>query len=114
MNTNTHTYMYLPYGHVTNGDFPPLLWEKTGELSDGCLNQALGKSRCSYFADTKLPLASEIRLDYIVWTHFPLIWGCIHYIVWTNKFTTCTYVYMYDINGIARNIYANALFLLLK
>ncbi len=36
------------------------------ELSDGCLIQALvlalGKSRCSYFADTKLPLASEIRL----------------------------------------------------
>ncbi len=56
--------------HVTNGDFPPLLWEKTGELSDGCLIQALvyalGKSRCSYFADTKLPLASEIiRLHYV-------------------------------------------------
>ncbi len=38
---NTHTHMYLPYGHVTNGDFPPLLWGKSGELSDGCLSQAL-------------------------------------------------------------------------
>ncbi len=49
--------------------FPPLLWEKMGELSDGCLIQALvealGKSRCSYLADTKLPLASEIGLQYI-------------------------------------------------
>ncbi len=60
-----------------------LLWEKTGELSDGCLTQALvlalGKSRCSNFADTKLPLASEIRflitLHYIAWTHFSLTWG---------------------------------------
>ncbi len=41
LNTNTHTYMYLPYGHVTNGDFPPLLWENMGELSDGCFIQAL-------------------------------------------------------------------------
>ncbi len=37
----TRTHMYSPYEHVTNGDFPPLLWEKTGELSDGCLIQAL-------------------------------------------------------------------------
>ncbi len=48
--------------------FPPLLWEKTGEWSDGCfiqaLVQALGKSRCSYLADTALPLASAI-IEYI-------------------------------------------------
>ncbi len=54
------------------------LWENTGELSDGCLIQALvkalGKSRCSYFADTQLPLGSEIR-HYIAWTHFSLTWG---------------------------------------
>ncbi len=56
-----------------------LLWEKTGELSDGCLNQALlyalGKARCCYFVDTKLPLASEIRL-FCVDTLFPHL-GCI-------------------------------------
>ncbi len=56
--------------------FPPLLWEKTGELSDGCLFLALGKSRCGYFADTKLPLASEITL-HCVDTFFPYL-GCIN------------------------------------
>ncbi len=44
--------------------FPPLLWEKTSEWCDGCFIQALvqtlGKFRCSYFADTNLPLAIEI------------------------------------------------------
>ncbi len=91
--------MYLSYGHVINGDFPPLLWEKTGELSDSCLIQALvqalGKSRCSYFADTNLPLASEIKIHYTtlrghilpllgVYTlrgHVSLTWGV--YIAWT-------------------------------
>ncbi len=51
------------------------------ELSDGCfiqaLVQALGKARCSHFADAKLLLASEIRLQYIIiaWTHYFTTWG---------------------------------------
>ncbi len=57
-----------------------LLWENTGELSDGCLIQALvkalGKSRCSYFADTQLPLGSEIRLFTLHCVDtFSLTWG---------------------------------------
>ncbi len=57
-------------------------WENMGKLSDGCLIQALvkalGKSRCSYFADTQLPLGSEIRLFtlHCVDTFFPYL-GCI-------------------------------------
>ncbi len=56
-----------------------LLWENTGELSDSCLIQALvkalGKSRCSYFADTQLPLGSEI-IDYLHCVDTYL--GCIY------------------------------------
>ncbi len=30
LNTNTHTYMYLPYGHVTNGDLSATLVGEDG------------------------------------------------------------------------------------
>ncbi len=30
LNTNTHTYMYLPYGHVTNGDLSAALEREDG------------------------------------------------------------------------------------
>ncbi len=55
-----------------------LLWEKTGELSDGCLIQALvyalGKSRCSYMyvLDTKASAIIKTTLHYITWTHYSL------------------------------------------
>ncbi len=67
--------MYLPYGHVTNGDFPPLLREKTGELSDDYFVKLLFRqSRCSYFADTKLPLASGIIYLHYITEIFALLW----------------------------------------
>ncbi len=37
---------------------------------------------CSYFADTQLPLASEIRLFNYITLCGPLTWGV--YIAWTN------------------------------
>ncbi len=46
-------------------------------------------SRCSCFANTKLPLASEvIYLHYIAWTHFPLTWG-----VYTKSYTMYIFTY---------------------
>ncbi len=52
---------------------------KMGELNDGCyiqaLVQALGRARCSYFADSKLPLARVNYLYNIAWTNNFTIWG---------------------------------------
>ncbi len=41
LNTNTHTYMYLPYGHVTNGDLSAALVGEDGWVEWRLLFQAL-------------------------------------------------------------------------
>ncbi len=54
-------------------------------------------SRCSYFEDAKLPLASEIiYLHYITLRGLKILnLGCIHYIVWTQFPLTWVYIPSY-------------------
>ncbi len=66
--------MYFPYGHVTNGELFCRCCGRSGWVEWRCFIQALvyalRKARCSYFADIKLPLDSEI-LNYFHHDHIP-------------------------------------------